>query len=152
VTGRVYAYAVSVIVLLLVGFPATQSLDADDFPLSTYPMFARPRGRVGEVTSALAVAADGKSAPVAPRFVANAEAMQAVSTLRRAVASGPRVSGALCRAIAERVAGASDAELRAAVRVEIVSGRVDAIDFLAERAAPRSRRLHARCDVPRGAP
>jgi hypothetical protein len=149
---RTYAYGVTVIVLCLVGWPATQSLDADDYPLSTYPMFARPRGRVGEVTSALAIAADGSSAPVPPRFVANAEAMQAVSTLRRAVAGGPRASRALCRAIAARVAGASDAELRAAVRVEIVSSSVDAIDYLAERAEPHSRQLHARCDVPSGTP
>jgi len=149
---RAYAYGVTVIVLGLVGYPATQSLDADDYPLSTYPMFARPRGRIGDVTSALAIAADGSSSPVPPSFVANAEAMQAVSTLRRAVASGPRASRALCGAIAERVSRASDAGLRAALHVEIVSGRVDAIDYLAERAAPRSRRLHARCDVPRGAP
>ena len=151
-SGRAYAYGVSVIVLLSVGYPATQSLDADDFPLSTYPMFARPRGRIGEVTSALAVSADGAKAPVPPRFVANAEAMQAVATLRRAVVSGPQASGALCRAIAQRVAGASDAVLSRAAYVEIVSGRVDAIDYLAERAEPRSRRLHARCDVPRGVP
>jgi hypothetical protein len=149
---RAYAYGVTVIVLLLVGYPATRSLDTDDYPLSTYPMFARPRGRVGDVTSALAIAADGRSSPLPPNFVANAEAMQAVSTLRRAVASGPRASGALCRAIAERVSRASDVALRGAVRVEIVSGRVDAIDYLGERAAPRSRQLHARCDVPHGAP
>ena len=150
--ARLYAYSVTACVLLAIGFPATRSLDADDYPLSTYPMFARPRGRIAEVASALAVSADGASAPVPPRYVANAEAMQAVSTLRRAVASGPRATAALCRTIAERVSRTGDAELRAAVRVEIVSGRVDAIDYLAERAEPRSRRLHARCDVPRGAP
>ncbi|HKU40142.1 MAG TPA: hypothetical protein VJR89_18410 [Polyangiales bacterium] len=149
---RIYAYAVSLAAIALVGWPLTQSLDRDGFPLSTYPMFARPRGRIGEVASALAVSAAGESAPVPPSYVANAEAMQAVSTLRRAVAAGPRTSLALCQTIAERVSRSSDAELRAAVRVEIVSGRVDAIDYLAERATPHSRRLHARCDVPHGQP
>jgi hypothetical protein len=149
---RLYAYALSALVLVVVGWPATRRPEADGFPLSTYPMFARPRARVNDVTSALALAADGARAPIPPRFVANAEAMQAISTLRQSVAQGPRASRALCEAIAGRVAAAHEPELRTARQVEIVTGRVDAIDYLAGRATPRTRRLHARCDVKRGVP
>jgi len=149
---RLYAYAVSTAVLLLVGWPATRNLGADSFPLSTYPMFARPKARVAEVTSALAIAGTGTSTPVPPRYIANTETMQAIATLRAAVADGPAASLALCSAIAGRLRGADAQELRAAVRVEIVSGRVDTIDYLGGRATPHSRRLHARCDVQREAP
>ncbi|HET6336333.1 MAG TPA: hypothetical protein VFG30_24090 [Polyangiales bacterium] len=144
---RLYAYAVSVAALLIVGWPATRNLDLDGFPLSTYPMFAYPKGRVASVTSALAVSANGASAPVPPKYVANAETMQAFRTLQAAAAKGRRESGELCRAIASRLKSASDPKLRDAQHVEIVTGRVDAIDFLAGRATPSSRRLHARCDV-----
>ncbi len=149
---KLYAYAVSCLVLLTVGLPATWELSDDDFPLSTYPMFARPRGRVSDVTSVVAVSSDSARAPVPPRFIANAEAMQAVSTLRTTVARGAVASRALCEAIAGRIAVARDAELRDAVVVEIATGRVDAIDFLGGRATPRTRRLHARCDVKRKQP
>lgn len=145
---KAYAYVVSVVVLAAVGWPAFGDFRDDDYPLSTYPMFARPRARVADVTSALAIQASGASEPVPPSYIANAEAMQAVATLRATVAQGPAASRALCDAIASRIGSSNDAELRAAVRVELVTGRVDTIDFLGGRATPRARRLHARCDVP----
>lgn len=149
---RLYAYAVSVAVLLIVGWPATKRLDLDGFPLSTYPMFAYPKSRVSTVTSALAVSANGASTPVPPKFVANAETMQAFRTLAAAVAKGRRESLELCRAIAGRLHDADAPELRDAEHVEIVTGRVDTIDFLGGRATPSARRLHARCDVERKRP
>lgn len=149
---RLYAYAVSVAALLIVGWPATRDLHDDGFPLSTYPMFAYPKARVVDVTSAVAVSDNGASVPVPPSYVANAETMQAISTLRTAAAKGPRESLELCRAIASRLTSASEPELRDARRVEIATGRVDAIDQLAGRAMPASRHLHARCDVERAQP
>lgn len=148
---RLYAYAVSVAALLIVGSPATKNIDDDGFPLSTYPMFAYPKGRVVSVTSALAVSESGGSTPVPPRYIANTETMQAIRTLL-AVARKPRESLELCQAIASRLRTARAPELRDARRVEIVTGRVDAIDYLAGRATPSSRRLHARCDVERPVP
>ena len=144
---RVYAYCVTILVLLTVGLPATWELSEDDYPLSTYPMFARPRGRVSDVTSALAVGRGGARTPVPPSYITNAEVMQAIATLRSTVAEGPAASLALCEAIASRLRDASDEQLRSALRVEIVTGRVDAIDYLGGRATPRTRQLHARCDV-----
>jgi hypothetical protein len=149
---RLYAYAVSALTLAIVAWPATRSLEDDGFPLSTYPMFAYQKARVAEVTSALAVADDGHSEPIPPRYIANAETMQAIRTLRGAVLRGRRESLELCRAIAGRIATARAPELRDARHVEIVTGRVDTIDYLAGRAMPSTRRLHARCDVERQAP
>jgi hypothetical protein len=149
---RLYAYAVSVAALLIIGWPATRNPDADGFPLSTYPMFARPKGRIADITSALAIGADGANTPIPPRYIANAETMQAIRTLHAAVAQGSRRSRELCEAIAERLKTARAPELRDAVRVELVSGSVDTIDYLAGRATPPSRRLHARCDVRRELP
>jgi len=144
---RAYAYGVSLVVLLTLGLPATWELSEDDYPLSTYPMFARPRGRVSDVVSAVAIGPTGTRTPVPPRYITNAEVMQAISTLRSTVARGPRASRALCEAIAGRLLDADDRELQSAQHVEIVTGRVDAIDYLGGRATPRTRQLHARCDV-----
>jgi hypothetical protein len=148
---RLYAYGVSLAALLIVGWPATRNIDVDGFPLSTYPMFAYPKGRVVSVTSALAVSDGGASAPIPPRYVANAETMQAIRTLL-AASRRSRESLELCRAIAGRLHTASAPELHDAQHVEIVTGRVDAIDYLAGRATLSSRQLHARCDVERPAP
>jgi hypothetical protein len=117
----------------------------EGFPLSTYPMFAARRGRVHEVVSARAIAADGGEVRVPPRYVANAETMQAIRTLSRAVQAGERESQALCVAIAGRLRDASEAELKGAVRVELVTERVDAIEYLAGRGRAESARVHARC-------
>jgi hypothetical protein len=137
--------------LLILGWPVTrQNIDDDGFPLSTYPMFAWPKGRVVSVTSAVAVSADGANTPVPPRYIANAETMQAIRTLL-AAARHPRESLELCRAIASRLPSASAPELHDARHVEIVTGRVDTIEYLAGRATPSSRQLHARCDVERQA-
>jgi hypothetical protein len=78
--------------------------------------------------------------------------MQAIRTLRGAVLRGGRESLELCRAIAGRIATARAPELRGARHVEIVTGRVDTIDYLAGHAMPSTRQLHARCDVERQAP
>jgi hypothetical protein len=80
-------------------------------------------------------------------YVANAETMQAIRTLSQAVRRGEAESLQLCAAIAGRLKGADDAALSGAVRVEIVTERVDAIDYLAGRARPELAHVHARCAV-----
>jgi hypothetical protein len=130
--------------------PALRDPEDDAYPLSTYPMFIHRRGRVNDVTSALAISPDGSEARVPPSYVANAETMQAFYRLQRAVQAGRESQNELCRTIAERIRHASAPELSGAVRVELVTERVDAIDYLAGRARPSNRRVHARCPVPKG--
>jgi hypothetical protein len=113
-------------------------------------MFAARRGRVHEVMSARAIAADGSEVRVPPSYIANAETMQAIRTLSRAIRDGQRESQALCVAIAGRLRDASEPELKSAVRVELVTERVDAVEYLAGRARAQSARVHARCPLPGG--
>jgi hypothetical protein len=142
---RVRAYALSVVLLGAVGWPAFREPSNDGFPLSTYPMFAQRRGRVHEVVSARAVAADGSTVLVPPALIANAETMQAIRTLSRAIRAGEHEAQPLCERIAVRLAG--DAQLGRSVRVELVTERVDAIEYLAGRARAELVRVHARCPV-----
>jgi hypothetical protein len=147
--GRLHAYLVSALLLGAVGAPALRAPDDDSFPLSTYPMFSHRRGRVNDVTRAIAVAADATEVPVAPRYVANAETMQAFYTLARAVAAGPEAADALCLHIAQQLPAVGEPGLARVVRVELVTESVDTIDYLAGRAQPSARRVHARCAVQR---
>jgi len=146
---RVRAYALSVVLLGAVGWPAFREPSNDGFPLSTYPMFAQRRGRVHEVVSARAVAADGSAVLVPAALIANAETMQAIRTLSRAIRAGEHESQQLCERIAGRLA--SDEQRRRSVRVELVTERVDAIEYLAGRAQSELVRVHARCPVSGGA-
>lgn len=149
---HIRAYTLALLVLGAMALPALRAPDDDAFPLSTYPMFSHRRGRTNAVTSAVAVAPDGSEVKVPPSYVANAETMQAFYTLARAVRGGPESAAALCEQIAERVPHASDPALAHAVRIELIAERVDAIDYLAGRAKPFDRVVHARCPVAAVAP
>lgn len=144
---RLRAYLIGLGVLSAVLAPAFRDPSDDGFPFSTYPMFAYRRGRTNAVASAIAIGADGQEAKVPPVYVANAESMQAFRTLARAVRAGSEESQRLCQAIAARLTSATEPELARAVRVELVTESVDAIDYLAGRARPFGRLVHARCPV-----
>ena len=133
-------------------YPAWLPPDQDSFPLSTYPMFSQARPRSASVTSALAVGSDGSERAVPPSFVANAETMQALQTLRNAVSGGPEQARALCAAIARRLSESGDADFSAAAAVVLVTQTVDSIRYLAGEHAVQKRVLHARCPVRRGQP
>jgi hypothetical protein len=146
---RLRAYLLSSVLLGAVVLPAFRDPTVDGYPFSTYPMFSNRRGRTNAVTSAVAIAADASEVKVPPAYVANAETMQAFYTLVRAVRAGQQESEELCQVIARRLPEASDQALARAVRVELVTESVDAIDYLAGRARPFDRRVHASCPVPR---
>lgn len=147
---RAKAYLLSTAILLAVAAPAFRNPESDSYPLSTYPMFSRRRARTNTVTSALAIEGQHEQ-KIPPSYVANAETMQAFRTLSSAVSAGAEAADALCHTIADRLAEATDPAFSRAERVELVTETVDAIDFLAGRAQPQDRRVHARCAVPREA-
>jgi hypothetical protein len=147
---RPAAYALSAALLGAVVAPAFSDPADDGFPLSTYPMFARDRGRVATTARAVAVAADGAERRLPPSVLGTSETMQAIQTLRRSIAAGPREAERLCRAIAARLRteaweGARGAE--APVRVEIQTVAVDSVAYLGGAPEPLSRRVHARCPL-----
>jgi len=156
---RLHAYLLSALVLGATAYPAFLDPSDDGFPLSTYPMFSKDRGEVVPVTSAFAVRGPGSegstrsnrgAVAVAPHYVANAETMQALQTIRKSVRRGKRSARRLCRAIAARIGEARDPELAGVTHVELATEHHASVAFLAGERTPRKRRVHARCAVPTG--
>ena len=144
---RLVGALVSLLAVVATAWPVTSDpLRGDDFPLSTYPMFAAKRG----TTHSFEYAVGWTAAParerrtITPAHVANAEVMQARVAFMTAVRK--RTLPELCRRIAARVAG--DRALDDVVEIEIVRGRHDALDYLVRDLRGPERRLH-RCEVPR---
>ncbi|HEX3476977.1 MAG TPA: hypothetical protein VHT91_18265 [Kofleriaceae bacterium] len=130
---------------------APEDPDGDDFPLSTYPMFAAPRPAELTLAWARGVTPGGWRA-LAPEHAGTGEVMQAFATLQRAASGGPDQAPALCRAIATRVAG--DAARRDVTEIELVVGTYDAVRWLAGDPAAMAERVRdeavlARCPVVR---
>jgi len=144
---RLHAYATSAILLGATLYPAFRHARADGFPLSTYPMFASAKPERVAVMSALALG-DGFEAPLAPSYIANSEAMQALATLRKSVAAGRRSARKLCEQIAQRVSERAEPELASVRHVAIVTQQHDAVRYLSGDTEPLSREVHVRCAVP----
>ena len=146
---RVHAYATSALLLGATLYPAFLPPHDDGFPLSTYPMFATEKPERVAVMSALVQGDGGWSRALSPGYIANAEAMQALQTLKKSVAAGRRSARALCEQIALRVAQRAEPELAGARHVAIVTQEHEAIAYLRGDAEPLSRTVHVRCAVPR---
>jgi hypothetical protein len=136
---------VSVLVIALTAAPVLEDpVKGDDFPLSTYPMFAYKRGTKHTFEYAIGWTAENERRTIKPRHVANNEVMQARTTFSTAVSK--RTLPQLCERIAGRVA--RDRALADVVRVEIVRGTHDSIGYLVRGERGPERRLHE-CPVPR---
>ena len=157
---RAHAYLTSALLLAAVLYPALLEPGADSFPLSTYPMFARERPRRVEVMSALALGApaagvNATELAVPPSYIANAEAMQALQTLRKSVQAGRRSARKLCQRIARELVAHDEARFADAREIALVTTRVDALRFLQDphhagerESERRDRTVHVRCLVP----
>ena len=142
---RAVGAVVSIIVIALTAAPVFEDpAKGDDFPLSTYPMFAWKRGAAHTFEYAIAWTEAGERRTVRPRHVANNEVMQARTAF--STASSKRMLPDLCKRIAGRVA--KDPALADVVRIEIVRGRHDAVGFLVRGERGPERRLHE-CAVTR---
>lgn len=150
--SRPLAYGYGLALTVLVAAPGFGDPNWDSYPLSTYPMFARPRSRP-LLHYAEGITRSGARERLAPHFVANDEVMQATASVRRAINAGPDASSALCRQIAERVAAAgrndSDAAEGAIIEVRLVSARFDPVRYFSHGPEPEERTVHERCAVER---
>ena len=143
---RLHAYGLSAVLFAAAGHPLwLDPLEGDDFPASTYPMFADDVGRTTSVVRAVAVDRDGGETTIPAGLIANQEPMQALETIRKAAGAGPREARALCSAIAGRLHEAADPTFAKAVRIELQTVQVDSVRFLGGDERPLSRRVHARC-------
>lgn len=124
----------------------------DGFPLSNYPMFSSERGTEAKLAHVVARRADGSAAPLPPRMLGTAEIMQAAQIARNAAKDRGRARD-LCARVAERVA--ADADWSDVVSVEVRTDAYDAVAYWSEdpgaRSSSTASRVHARCDVDRGA-
>lgn len=142
---RVRALAISVALLVLVFSPLMSSKPHDDFPLSNYPMFSKPRNyRNTKIRHVVAFDAQGAGRPVPPRLVGTDEVMQASQTVRIAVRKGAAPD--LCESVAQRVAQAGG-DWADVVRIEVRRDHYDAIAYFEGDTRSRGGRVYAECDV-----
>jgi hypothetical protein len=143
---RRLALGVAAAVVVGVALPGVRMMasgDAPDgLPLSTYPMFARDRGRVVEQPTVVAMSPGGEVARLSPETIAGTDqVMQAARAVQHAVGAGPAATRALC----EEVAGRVDAPVTVAVVVE----RYDPIAWSEGDREPVERRTVVACEASR---
>ncbi len=144
---RAWALVVSAFFLGAVLWPlALDPVADDDFPLSTYPMFAKARGGTGSLVHLVALDGDGSARPLGPRWFGDRQVMQAYRTLRRA-AGKPKRAQALCRDAARRIA--DEPAWADAVELQLRRDRYDIVSYFTTGAPPETLRIAARCEVPR---
>jgi hypothetical protein len=87
----------------------------------------------------------GKRSRLAPRLVANDEAMQAAQTVRQAVRGGPLRMALLCERVAQRLV--SDPAYSEVVRVRVVEGWFDSLSYFLGESEPEKLIVHHECTV-----
>lgn len=142
---RVWAAVVSTLVLGAVAWPAVHGRDS--FPLSTYPMFSRPKSATAEVYHVVAHSRERRHRPVPPSLVGTDEIMQAFQTIKLAIRSDEAPT--LCNEIATRVA--EDPEYADIDRLEVRIDTFDTVGYFAGDRRPRASDVVAVCPVLRGA-
>jgi hypothetical protein len=138
---RLRGYLVGLGVVVLTALPAFSRADDDAYPLSTYPMFARP---LSYATVYFVDRVDGKrSRRLTPEQVSGHEVMQSFKTIGRAVHAGPTAVNALCVSIAERLAKSERRRRR--VALEVVVARFDPVLYFTSGAPPEERTVVGTC-------
>ncbi|HET9929571.1 MAG TPA: hypothetical protein VFQ35_02740 [Polyangiaceae bacterium] len=143
---RIRAYIVGFGLVGAVVAPFFWERGKDSFPISSYPMFARPRPKT-VVSFADAIDASGRAQRLSPEFVANDEVMQAAHIVRNAIEAGPERLAALCGRAAQRVA--ADPLLSSLVKVRLVQARFDSVGYFVRANEPEACTVFYECPVPR---
>lgn len=145
--SRLLAYGLGFGLVALSAAPAFRDPEDDSYPLSTYPMFARPRGKP-RLSIVEGLNTSGAPVRLSPELVVvHDEVMQAAATVRRAVAEGPHALERLCSEVASRTA--SDADYQNVQTVRVVTARYDPVLYFSKGPEPEERVEHFRCAVPR---
>lgn len=127
----------TVAVGLVVAAPALLPDPADDFPISTYPMFTIERGEVVDLGTAVLVDDEGRHR-LSPELVGGTdEIVAAAVTVSNAIVGGPSTLALLCQDIADRVDGPGE--------IQVVTERHDAVELLREGAEPLRVTVHETC-------
>jgi hypothetical protein len=121
-------------------------LDADGFPLSTYPMYSSARGAEVTLATAQAVDADGATSPLSLGVIGDSDDPLVVAgELRDAIRDGRAEDR--CRGIAERAAR-WDGLPAGTAAIEVATERHDVVVQVEGGDSLVDRTVHARCEVP----
>lgn len=128
--------AISVVAVALVAWPAVAPEPADGFPVSNYPMFARPRDRVSSFPFVVLRDPSGDTRLLDVGEISGTDQpMQAAMTISQAIRTG--TADELCREIA--------AQLPELGELEIVTAAYDAVAWFEGVREPVRREVHATC-------
>ena len=145
--SRLLAYGLGLGIVALSAVPGFRDPDEDSYPLSTYPMFARPRGKP-RLSIVEGVDTAGAAVRLSPELVVvHDEVMQAAATVRRAVRDGVPALQRLCAEVAGRTA--NDPDYQNVQTIRVVTARYDPVRYFSEGPEPEEREEHFRCAVPR---
>jgi hypothetical protein len=143
--GRKAAALASLAIAGAVALPVVGGPGHDSYPLSTYPMFARDRGRTSVLDTAVATDRDGRELTLRPELIGGThEPVHAAATVSEAVAGGH--AARLCTEVAARVAHAGPDR---ATSVQVVTLTYDAVAWFSGDHVPEGRLVRAACGVPR---
>lgn len=142
--NRATAAVLSIVLIGATASPVLRKPWEDGFPLSPYAMFAFRRPTKLTMDYALGETATGERRTLSPRIIGSGEVLQALQVIKHARRTG--ALPALCERIAGRVSVLED--YRDVIRIRIVSGTHDAVDFLVRDVVGRELE-RARCEVRR---
>src|SRR3954468_4764126 len=137
---RVRAWLAAGLAVVVVG-AVPFLLDRDSFPLSTFPMFAADIEPTQAVDTAVAGGGDGTAIRLTPAEIGGTTVVnQAADVVTTAIVGGR--ADELCAAIAARLD-----DRPAAVAMEVVTERYDAVRWFDGDRTPVDHVIHARCAV-----
>lgn len=124
-------------------WPMFGPLEADSFPLSTFPMFAKTRGQPS-FHQLVGIDATEKRVTIPPELLGTSEVLQAKALLA-AAAKSQRRRAALCAEVAERTR--EDRRYAGVERLELVRVRFDPVRYFVEGPEPLAQHTLHRCSV-----
>jgi hypothetical protein len=134
--GRFVVAVGSVLLLVVMSWPAFSPSEIDSLPLSNYPMFAHPRARVSSFDVAVLIDRAGVERRLDPSEVGGTDQpVQAAMTLRQAIVA--ERADVLCAEIA--------AGLETDGTVRLVSERYDTVAWFRGKRDAIDRKVHVEC-------
>ncbi|MDW3179869.1 MAG: hypothetical protein R8J94_20935 [Acidimicrobiia bacterium] len=137
---RWFRATILAVVVLLLSLPVVR--DEDDFPLSTYPMYATARGDEVSLVTAWGRDSNGQRGELGLGIIGSSDDPLIVAgELRSSIRAGEVADR--CREIADRASVDSSI-----VSIEIATERHDVVAHTLSRPSLITRTVHAECPVP----
>jgi hypothetical protein len=115
----------------------------DSFPLSTYPMFAKPRG-TPVLVKLIAVTKTGEHVAVPPHMLGTNEVLQAKAQLDQFARKGSKARKRYCQDVAARVSRQPDLAWQ---ELQLQRARFDPIQYFENGGKPLNLDVLTRCAI-----